>query len=127
MLFVDLLEKDKVQLPERWSTLRPDQLSPRDFVQLTLDLYGEKPRSKQDVTLFTESDREFYDYEVVWRASLSNKEPKKPKESFKAKEQPPREASQIEDSSSDEEDSDEEYIEEYNDSDSDNDDSDSDR
>jgi len=39
----DLLQTEGLQLPERWSTMRPEQLQPVDFVQLTVDLYGERP------------------------------------------------------------------------------------
>ena len=31
------------ELPEKWATKRPEQLTPEEFVDLTLAIYGEKP------------------------------------------------------------------------------------
>ena len=37
----DLLNQEKLVLGERWATKRPEELSPTDFIQLTIDLFGE--------------------------------------------------------------------------------------
>jgi len=39
----EMIEAEGLTLPERWSTLRPEQLQPEDFLQLTADLFGEIP------------------------------------------------------------------------------------
>jgi len=38
----DMLVTEKLVLPEKWSTMRPEQLQPVEFVQLTVDLFGER-------------------------------------------------------------------------------------
>lgn len=38
----ELLLEDGLTIPEKWATMRPEQLQPVDFVQLTADLYGER-------------------------------------------------------------------------------------
>jgi len=37
----DLLKQEQVVLPEKWATMRPEQLKPEEFIQLTVDLFGE--------------------------------------------------------------------------------------
>ena len=39
----ELLKRDGLTLPEKWQTMRPEQLSPVDFIHLTVELYGERP------------------------------------------------------------------------------------
>ena len=36
-----LLALEKKTLPEKWQTLRPEQLRPEDFLTLTADIFGE--------------------------------------------------------------------------------------
>lgn len=38
----ELLEGDRVVLPAKWSTLRPEQIKPAQFLELTLDMYGRR-------------------------------------------------------------------------------------
>lgn len=38
----EMLDRDKVQLPAKWATQRPEDLKPQQFLELTLDLYGPK-------------------------------------------------------------------------------------
>lgn len=56
----DLLKKDEVTLPAKWAEMRPEQLSPVEFIHLTRDLYGEKSQ---------EGDKE-EDDGVVWRKHM---------------------------------------------------------
>ena len=39
--YTDLLNQEKLVLSEQWGTKRPEELSPTDFIQLTIDLFGE--------------------------------------------------------------------------------------
>ena len=47
----ELLRADELSLPDRWGTLRPEQLRPEEFLQLTVDLYGECGSSSSDRNL----------------------------------------------------------------------------
>ena len=40
--FKDVAAKDEVVIPEKWSTKRPDELHPVQFVELTIAMYGTK-------------------------------------------------------------------------------------
>jgi len=57
----DMLVTEKLVLPEKWSTMRPEQLQPVEFVQLTVDLFGE--RSPEEVA--SEAPQA-----AVWRRAL---------------------------------------------------------
>jgi len=37
----ELLQAEGLVLPEKWATLRPEQLTPPQFIDLTADLFGE--------------------------------------------------------------------------------------
>ena len=58
----ELLLRDGLVIPDKWATMRPEQLQPVDFVHLTTDLYGEA----------TEAERasERAALAPVWRKSL---------------------------------------------------------
>jgi hypothetical protein len=66
-----LCETDNVTLPDKWQELRPEQLSPEEFLSLTADLYGlVEGMTVDDKSKSTPSDRDFYVSETVWRTSL---------------------------------------------------------
>lgn len=64
-------------LNDKWATKRPDQLSPLDFIQLTVDIYGEANEMLESTASVTESgdvsSRENYASEVIWRRSVNVK------------------------------------------------------
>ena len=64
-------------LNDKWATKRPDQLSPLDFIQLTVDIYGEANEMLQSNASVTESgdvsSRENYASEIIWRRSVNVK------------------------------------------------------
>jgi ribosomal RNA small subunit methyltransferase A len=37
----ELLQQEGLTLPEKWGTMRPEELKPAEFVELTIDLFGE--------------------------------------------------------------------------------------
>lgn len=41
----ELLTSEGLVLPQKWHTLRPEQLQPHQFIELTIDLYGKKDDS----------------------------------------------------------------------------------
>jgi 16S rRNA A1518/A1519 N6-dimethyltransferase RsmA/KsgA/DIM1 with predicted DNA glycosylase/AP lyase activity len=47
----DLLNTEKLVIPDKWATKRPEELTPTDFIQLTIDLFGEnlQPPRNSDV------------------------------------------------------------------------------
>ncbi len=51
MLKIELLQRENLQLPEKWSTLRPEQLSPPQFLELTIDLFGERNAKESEASL----------------------------------------------------------------------------
>ncbi len=62
---------DNVTIPEKWSTLRPDQLNPQQFIELTIDMYGALPVNKSpEVEEIDPNKKSSYDYDVVWRKSF---------------------------------------------------------
>lgn len=61
----DMMQRDGLSMPEKWSRKRPEELSPSDFLDLTADLYGLLP-AKLDVAAVSE----FYSGEPVWRVAL---------------------------------------------------------
>ena len=69
----DLLKRDGVQLSARWAEMRPEQLSPVDFVHLTIELYGEKKAGDLDREAFGGAGEEDgagsgkYRSQRVWR------------------------------------------------------------
>jgi hypothetical protein len=46
IFFIVLLQTEGLVLPEKWATLRPEALVPAQFVELTIDVYGEKGSAK---------------------------------------------------------------------------------
>lgn len=63
----NLLLAEGLVLPDRWATLRPEQLKPVDFIQLTADLFGEAaPVEGQGM----EGSKESYESRAIWRKAL---------------------------------------------------------
>ena len=65
----NLLLTEGVVLPERWATLRPEQLRPVDFIQLTADLFGEAPAPPPSAGGAVGS-KESYESRAIWRKAL---------------------------------------------------------
>ena len=42
IILIELIERDSLLLAPKWATLRPEQLKPAQFIELTIDLYGLK-------------------------------------------------------------------------------------
>mmetsp|Transcript_22642 Transcript_22642/g.33099 ORF Transcript_22642/g.33099 Transcript_22642/m.33099 type:complete len:339 (+) Transcript_22642:164-1180(+) len=71
-----MIQQDGLSLPPRWATLRPEELRPVEFLELTADLYGEcDPASQLPTASGSDSDQEdIFDVELaqytsprVWR------------------------------------------------------------
>lgn len=64
-------------MPEKWATLRPDQLKPLDFIDLTVDLYGLKKENSPIISKVVENvsndphARSNYVTDIVWRRSVN--------------------------------------------------------
>ncbi len=67
----ELALEDNVTIPEKWSTLRPDQLNPQQFIELTIDMYGTvAAKPSPEVGTFDPNKKSSYDYDVIWRKSF---------------------------------------------------------
>ena len=66
VLFLELLVTDKLTLPSKWATLRPQELTPPQFIELTADLYGLKSNNNDNSEL-VQSDE---DMTSVWRRTV---------------------------------------------------------
>lgn len=53
---VGLIQQDELTLTERWATLRPEQISPEEFLYLTIQLYGERKDKEGDLQEPIETD-----------------------------------------------------------------------
>jgi hypothetical protein len=62
-VFAELMIDDGLTLPLKWATLRPQELTPVQFIHLTIDLYGEKSTEEVD-----EDNNE--NLQAVWRRSV---------------------------------------------------------
>ena len=67
----ELLSTHNLELPERWQTLRPEALTPTDFIHLTKDLFG----SVEDIDAASGRenflDPNFKKPAAVWRKALN--------------------------------------------------------
>jgi hypothetical protein len=63
--FSDIITKENLVLPEKWETKRPEELSPVEFIHLTIDLYGEK--KKNETSASSTSDGTTRNEDHVWR------------------------------------------------------------
>jgi hypothetical protein len=54
-----LLASDNVLLPEHWRTKRPEELTPSEFIDLTIAMYGEAESNGM------------MDREPIWRVPLN--------------------------------------------------------
>ena len=55
-------------LPEKWATKRPEQLTPEQFIELTIDIYGPVSDSDTHDNDDDGGDSENYTSQKVWRA-----------------------------------------------------------
>jgi hypothetical protein len=62
---LDIITKENLVLPEKWETKRPEELSPVEFIHLTIDLYGEK--KKNETSEPSTSDGTTRNDDHVWR------------------------------------------------------------
>lgn len=46
-----LLERHGLQLPEKWATMRPEQLKPAQFIDLTIDIFGARGSESSNAAL----------------------------------------------------------------------------
>jgi len=46
-----LLAKEKLVIPEKWGVLRPEQLKPAQFIELTLDLFGPRGSAESNAAM----------------------------------------------------------------------------
>ena len=49
--FTGLLAKEKLVIPEKWGVLRPEQLKPAQFIELTLDLFGPRGSAESNAAM----------------------------------------------------------------------------
>lgn len=58
------------ELPEKWATKRPEQLSPEQFIELTRDIYGvlSAPSTAPEAQNLGADDKENFTSQKVWRA-----------------------------------------------------------
>lgn len=56
-------------LPLKWHTLRPEELRPEDFLELTADLFGERPEEQRKNLPDQYCER----IDPVWRKTFSKK------------------------------------------------------
>eukprot|EP01038_Epipyxis_sp_PR26KG_P016707 gene16707-22854_t len=65
----ELMIQDNLIIPDRWATLRPEQLIPEQFIELTADLYGEASQVEtydvNKLSMFDSKDK-------IWRASMKS-------------------------------------------------------
>ena len=72
----DLLKAEELIMPLKWAEMRPDALSPVQFVHLTLDLFGEISKEEREAqrahrqTLTADSE-DRYAGAMVWRKNIS--------------------------------------------------------
>jgi hypothetical protein len=53
LIFLDLLNQEKLVLSDKWGTKRPEQLSPTEFIEMTAELFGEQIQPALRATLST--------------------------------------------------------------------------
>ena len=61
-----MLRQEGLSLPRHWEQLRPEQLTPEQFLQLTADLFGSVDKSRP-----AETEPLNGKVEPVWRKALS--------------------------------------------------------
>ena len=71
----EMCERDNVILPEKWAKLRPEQLRPAQFLELTADLYGTRapelvPPLERNHSSVVATSREIYTSPIVWRKNM---------------------------------------------------------
>jgi hypothetical protein len=69
----ELLRQENIEMPEKWATLRPEQLKPADFIDLTADLFGEagaKAAPSGSASGGAESAKDEYVTRAIWRKAL---------------------------------------------------------
>jgi hypothetical protein len=66
----ELLSTYDLTLPDKWQTLRPEALTPLDFVYLTKDLFGSVDNSESVDNTLDLMDLDFRKPDAVWRKSL---------------------------------------------------------
>ena len=69
-LFLELIKAEGLELQEKWATRRPEELTPSEFIDLTLELYGEKKKEKGG----EKEDVEFQTEAPVWRVKINKQE-----------------------------------------------------
>eukprot|EP01041_Mallomonas_annulata_P003998 gene3998-7968_t len=75
----DLLLLEGLTMPEKWSTMRPEQLKPEEFLQLTADIFGKQDIASASNTAGAgieggvggvDASRLGYVSDIVWRKAL---------------------------------------------------------
>ena len=66
----ELLSTYNLNLPEKWQKLRPEHLSPLDFIYLTKDLFGTVENTNASADVEALMDPGFKKPEAVWRKTL---------------------------------------------------------
>ena len=70
---LEITDQLKVALSDRWATLRAEELTPVDYIDLTVELFGEVPVEQRPSALITSkiaTDRAMYAGEIVWKRSV---------------------------------------------------------
>ena len=72
----DLLKADGLTLPESWAELRPDALSPVQWIHLVVDLYGEVTKEEREMNEHARSQvdathEKRYAGQIIWRKNIS--------------------------------------------------------
>jgi hypothetical protein len=69
---IGLLLKEELILPARYGARRPEELKPEEFIDLTVDLYGEVPVEERFRSYKPLLTREDYETRRVWRHPSKN-------------------------------------------------------
>ena len=69
MYYTEMLRQEKLGIPDKWAALRPEQLTPSDFIDLTADIFGE---AKDTITTSNSSAniKDAYVTRPIWRRAL---------------------------------------------------------
>jgi hypothetical protein len=63
----ELIDKEKLVLPSKWESMRPEHLKPVEFIHLTIDLFGEKKQQPQQSKTVESTDEVAQSHEKIWR------------------------------------------------------------
>ena len=66
---VELIKAEGLELHEKWATRRPEELTPSEFIDLTLELYGERNEGEEVM-----EGTEFQTEAAVWRVKINKQE-----------------------------------------------------